>query len=100
LGDLYLTRQRLLQKGVTFTTDVVIDEIQDTRIKAHDLYTDQPVRIGDYDTIVLDVPQIAEESLYRRLKGEVKELYRIGDCLAPRTIEMAIFEGWRIAESL
>ena len=43
LGDLYLTRQRLLQKGVTFTTDVVIDEIQGTRIRAHDLYTDQPV---------------------------------------------------------
>ena len=35
-----------------------------------------------------------------RLKGEVKELYRIGDCLAPRTIEMAVFEGWKIGEKL
>ena len=100
LGDLYLTRQRLLQKGVTFTTDVVIDEIQGTRIRAHDLFTDQPVMLGEYDTIVLDVPQVAEEDLYRRLKGEVKELYRIGDCLAPRTIEMAVFEGWKIGEKL
>ena len=43
---------------------------------------------------------VAEEDLYRRLKGEVKELYRIGDCLAPRTIEMAVFEGWKIGEKL
>jgi hypothetical protein len=100
LGDLYLTRQRLLQKGVAFTTDVVIDEIQGTRVEAHDLYTDRPLIYRDYDTIVLDVPQIAEENLYRQLKGQVKELYRIGDCLAPRTIEMAVFEGWKIGENL
>jgi mycofactocin system FadH/OYE family oxidoreductase 2 len=100
VGDLYLTRQRLLQKGVTFTTDVVIDEIQGTRIQAHDLYTDQSVIYRDYDTIVLDVPQRAEENLFRQLKGRVKELYRIGDCLAPRTIEMAVFEGWKIGGNL
>ena len=94
LGDLYLTRQRLLQKGVTFITDVVIDEIQGTLVKAHDLYTDRPLIYQDYDTVILDVPQRAEVNLYRQLKGQVQELYRIGDCLAPRTIEMAIFEGW------
>ena len=100
LGDLYLTRQRLLQKGVTFTTDAVIDEIQGTRVEAHDLYTDRPLIYQDYDTVILDVPQRAEVDLYRQLKGQVKELYRIGDCLAPRTIEMAIFEGAKIGENL
>ena len=100
LGDLYLTRQRLLQKGVTFITDVVIDEIQGTLVKAHDLYTDRPLIYLDYDTVILDVPQRAEENLYRLLKGQVQELYRIGDCLAPRTIEMAVFEGWTIGGNL
>ena len=100
LGDLYLSRQRLLQKGVTFLTDVVVDAIQGTRVEAHDLYTDRPLIYQDYDTVILDVPQRAEVSLYRQLKGQVKELYRIGDCLAPRTIEMAVFEGWTIGENL
>jgi hypothetical protein len=35
----------------------------------------------------------AEDSLYKALKGRVKELYRIGDCVAPRKIDMAILEG-------
>ncbi|MBI4767050.1 MAG: FAD-dependent oxidoreductase [Deltaproteobacteria bacterium] len=96
LGDLYLTRQRLLQKGVTFITDVVIDAIQGTWIEAHDLYTNRPLTYCAYDTIVLDVPQRADENLYLQLKGQIKELFRIGDCLAPRTIEMAIFEGAKI----
>jgi mycofactocin system FadH/OYE family oxidoreductase 2 len=100
LGDLYLTRQRLLQKGVTFITDVVVDEIQGLLIRAHELYSDRPLTYGDYDTIILDVPQRAEETLYFRLKGQVKELHRIGDCRAPRTIEMAVFEGWQIGAKL
>jgi hypothetical protein len=78
----------------------VIDEIQGTLVKARDLYTDRPLIYLDYDTVILDVPQRAEENLYRLLKGQVQELYRIGDCLAPRTIEMAIFEGWQIGGNL
>ncbi len=55
IGDLYLTRQRLLQKGVTFTTDVRVEEIQGTVVKARDIYTNQPIVYEGYDTIVLDM---------------------------------------------
>jgi hypothetical protein len=34
-----------------------------------------------------------EDALYKSLKGKVSELYRIGDCVAPRKIDMAIVEG-------
>jgi hypothetical protein len=30
----------------------------------------------------------------------VKELYRIGDCVAPRKIDMAIHEGYRVGRSV
>ena len=43
IGDLYLTRQRLLQKGVTFQTDLVIDEIESDNVKGRDLYTNDPI---------------------------------------------------------
>jgi len=100
LGDLYLTRQRLLQKGVTFTTDVVIDEIDGTRVKARDIYTNEPILFEGYDTIVLDMGNRVDDLLYRQLKGEIKELYRAGDCVAPRGIDMAILEGRRLGERL
>ncbi len=100
MGELYLTRQRLLQKGVSFITDVVVDEIVGDRVKARDIYTNQPVSLGDYDTVVLDMGNVAEDSLYRRIKGRIKEVYAVGDCVAPRGIDMAILEGRKAGERL
>jgi hypothetical protein len=34
------------------------------------------------------------DSLYYALKGRVPELYRVGDCVAPRKVDMAIYEGY------
>lgn len=98
IGDLYLTRQRLLQKGVTFLTDVVIDEIDQNKVTARDIYTNERIVFKDYDSVVLDMGNVAEDHLYRQLKGRVKELYRAGDCVAPRGIDMAILEGRSIGE--
>lgn len=100
LGDLYLTRQRLLQKGVTFTTDVVIDEIDGSKVKARDIYTNDPILFEGYDTIVLDMGNRVDDLLYHQLKGEIRDVYRAGDCVAPRGIDMAILEGRRLGEGL
>jgi len=100
IGDLYLTRQRLLQKGVTFTTDVMVQKIDGTKVEAKNIYTNEPVFYDGYDTIVLDMGNEAEDQLYRKLKGRVKALYRAGDCVAPRGIDMAILEGRSVGERL
>jgi len=99
-GELYLGRQRLLQKGVTFTTDVEILEINDRKVKARDIYTNKPILFEDYDTIVLDVGNVAQDALYKQIKGRVKEVYRTGDCVAPRGIDMAIIEARHVGERL
>jgi thioredoxin reductase len=100
LGDLYMTRQRLLQKGVKFTPDVVIDEIEENVVKAREIFTNKTIRFEGYDTIVLDMGNVAEDQLYKQLKGQTQELHRIGDCVAPRGIDMAILEGRRVGEQL
>jgi len=103
-GELYLGRQRLLQMGVTFRTDLDILEIDTSdnglRVKARDIYTNEPILFEDYDTVVLDVGNTADDDLYHLLKGQVKEVYRTGDCVAPRGIDMAIIEGRRVGEQL
>ena len=48
------------------------------------------------DTLVSCFGGVADDSLYRSLKGSVAELHRIGDCVAPRTTDAAVFEGGRI----
>jgi hypothetical protein len=45
---------------------------------------------------VLAAGNVANDSLYFELKGKVDELYRVGDCVAPRKTDMAIIEGHRV----
>ncbi len=103
-GELYLGRQRLLQQGVTFRTDLDILNIDTTdgglRVEARDIYTNKSTIYEDYDTVVLDVGNKVVDDLYHQLKGKVKEVYRTGDCVAPRGIDMAIIEGRNVGEAL
>jgi hypothetical protein len=98
--DMYLTRQRLLKKGVTFTPDYAVMEIKDMALQGFNVYSNEWYPIGGYDSIVLIMGNRVEDSLYLALKGRIKELYRIGDCVAPRKIDMAIHEGDKIGRMI
>jgi mycofactocin system FadH/OYE family oxidoreductase 2 len=93
IGDLYFSRQRLLQKGVRFIPDVRVQEIQGTTVKAVNIYSNEAQIFEGYDTVVVVMPNRPDDDLYFRLKKKMKEVYRIGDCVAPRKIDMAILEG-------
>ena len=100
LQDLYLTRKRLAAKGVTFTPDIAVLEIQGTLVKGLNVYSNEMLDFDGYDTVVLAAGNQACDDLYFELKGRVKELYRIGDCVSPRKIDMAIVEGHRVGRLL
>jgi mycofactocin system FadH/OYE family oxidoreductase 2 len=100
IGDLYVIRQRLLQKGVRFIPDSVVLEIRETRVIVADKFTERISETGDYDTIVLALGNVSEDRLYRELKGRIPALYKAGDCVAPRRIDMAIMDGYRIAHAI
>jgi hypothetical protein len=69
-------------------------------LTALDMYTEEPVVYDQYDTIVIAMGNVAEDSLYRLLKNSEVEVYRVGDCVAPRGIGSAISEAARIAASV
>jgi mycofactocin system FadH/OYE family oxidoreductase 2 len=100
IGDLYQSRQRLLQKGVTFICDVRIEEIVGREVRGRQVFSGQSIMYEGYDTVVLDMGNEADDQLYRQLKGKVKDLYRVGDCVAPRGIGVAILEAVRIGGML
>ena len=49
------------------------------------------------DTIVVAVGLEAKSKLHDELKATVRQLYAIGDCVKPRRVLDAIWEGFRIA---
>ncbi len=100
LQDLYLTRQRLARKGVSFTPDIAVLEIQGTLVKGLNVYSNEMIDFEGYDTLILAAGNVSNDRLYFALKGKVKELYRIGDCVAPRKTDMAILEGHRVGRQI
>jgi len=100
IGDLYVIRQRLLQKGVRFIPDTVVLEIRDTRVIVADKFTERISETGEYDTIVLALGNVSDDRLYRELKGSIPALFKAGDCVAPRRIDSAIMDGYRIAQAI
>ena len=57
-------------------------------------------RIEGVDTVVLVMGKRANDGVYFALKGKVGELYRVGDCVAPRKITEAIYEGEIVGREL
>jgi len=100
LQDLYLTRRRLALKGVTYTPDIAVLEIQGTLVKGLNVYSNEMIDFDGYDTVVLAAGNVSEDFLYFALKDRIKEIYRIGDCVAPRLTDSAIADGHRIGRLL
>ena len=49
------------------------------------------------DSVIIAYDRKSCKGLYEALKGKVKELYEIGDCKEPRSIQWAIEEGANVA---
>jgi mycofactocin system FadH/OYE family oxidoreductase 2 len=98
--DFHLSRQRLIRKNVTFTPDIAVIEIQGTLVKGVQVYSGEFVEIDGYDTIVLVMGNQSNDELFHALRGQVAEIYRIGDSVAPRKADMAVYEGHMVGRKI
>ena len=92
--------QRTLKKRVTFIPISQLKDISGDKIVYVNIYSGEERTIDGIDTIILSGINKAENGLFRSLRGKVKELCAIGDCVAPRKITNAIEEGNRIGRLL
>src|SRR5581483_7806577 len=98
--DLELWYRRVLAKGVKLTANHFLASLGPNSATIINNYTGQPRQIEHIALAVMATPQTANDDLYMQLQGKVKELYRVGDCVAPRRVENAILDGERAARSL
>jgi dimethylamine/trimethylamine dehydrogenase len=101
-----MLRQHLHEAGVTAHRGVTILALEPGRASGEDEY-EEPWSL-ETDGIVLVTQQVSDDALYRELAGDptglaasgVGAVYRIGDCVAPRMISEAIFDGHRLAREI
>jgi len=92
--DMATVYGRLLGKGLTSQLNSWAKQIDGGSMTIFNLYTGSEVTLDGVDTVVLATGATADAALYFDLKGTVVNLHRIGDCLAPRKLDHAIYEGY------
>ena len=101
-----MLRQHLHEAGVTMHRGVTILAVEPGRVSGEDEF-EEPWSI-EADGVVLVTQQVSDDALYRELVGDpaaleaagIEAVYRIGDCVAPRMISEAIFDGHRLAREI
>lgn len=84
--------QRALGLGVVMTPHTSVVRIEEGRVIATDRFLASE-RAIEADAVILGTYDKPAQELYYALKGQGLKLLRAGDCIAPRRIEQAIFEG-------
>jgi 2,4-dienoyl-CoA reductase-like NADH-dependent reductase (Old Yellow Enzyme family) len=92
----------LRRMGVAFTTDHDLAGIDAHSVRFLDVYTKESLEITDVDALVLVNGAAAQNRLFHELRSTRKDLesHLIGDALAPRRINDAIFEAELVARKI
>ncbi len=96
-----MLRRHLHELGIRMLTEHVVDRIGRDHVTGIDAFGD-PFEEA-CDGIVLVTQRCSDDGLWRELKadpGEIEGVYAIGDCVAPRLIADAIFDGHRLAREI
>jgi mycofactocin system FadH/OYE family oxidoreductase 2 len=91
---------RLLGKGLAYRLNSWALGIDGGAVTVFNLYTGAQETLDGVDTVVLATGPKANDDLYLALKGEIANVHRIGDCLAPRKLDHAIYEGYLAGREL
>ena len=100
---------RLLHElGVTTVPAHVVTAIEPGRVTGYRTYEEWKPVTWEADAVVLVTMRASDDALYRTLEADpgalaaagVGGLYRIGDCVVPRLIADAIFDGHRLAREI
>jgi hypothetical protein len=72
-----------------------VERIAGRTVLGFDRFDRRPMQITDVDLVVSIVHEVPDEDLYFALKESGERVFRIGDCVAPRSMSQAILEGYR-----
>ena len=91
--------QRLVERGVALVPMTLVTSVAGRAVRGQHVLTGVEYS-QETDNVVLVMGKQPNDALYVELKGKVREIYRVGDCVAPRRITDAIYEGNLVGRKL
>jgi 2,4-dienoyl-CoA reductase-like NADH-dependent reductase (Old Yellow Enzyme family) len=84
---------RAVQAGMRWRPNTAIAAIGAHAVTLVDVLSRQTETLNGVDSVVIRTHGVADAALYFALQGRVPELLRVGDAVAVRTADRAIFDG-------
>lgn len=106
-GEGFRVNRELRAQGVEVITNHLLSEVGPRTLHGQNVWAPEPVQ-WSADAVVLVTQREPLDALYHELHAQperlaqegIESLYRIGDCLAPRTIAENVFDGHRLAREI
>ena len=92
--DMPFIYERLLSKGLRYRLNSWASHVGADSVSVVNQYTRAHDVINGVDTVVLATLPQPNDSLYFSLQAAFPHVQRIGDCVAPRKLDHAIYEGF------
>jgi 2,4-dienoyl-CoA reductase-like NADH-dependent reductase (Old Yellow Enzyme family) len=84
---------RAVQAGMTWRPNTAMAAIGDHEVTLVDVLARTFETISHVDTVVIRTNGLPDDALYHELAGTVPELVRVGDAIAVRPVDRAVYDG-------
>lgn len=91
---------RMVRAGATWRPSTVLAAIGDHEVTVVDVLARSFATIGPVDTVVVRTHGAAERSLAEALRSAVGEVHVVGDAVAARWVDRAVFDGHRAGRAI
>jgi 2,4-dienoyl-CoA reductase-like NADH-dependent reductase (Old Yellow Enzyme family) len=91
---------RAVRAGMQWRPNTALASIGEHTATVVDVLSGLPETFTDIDTVVIRTTGLPEDGLATALEGRVPELHVVGDAVAVRPVDRAIFEGHRVGRAL
>lgn len=99
-GQAYLLTKRLYENGVDIIASHTIHSISGNSIVIENTYNHRQKTLEGFDTVIVAGQSRSDNQLYKEMKALRGGVYAVGDCVAPRGVEQAIFEAEELARRI
>ena len=91
-GDIPWLYPQLAEAGVALDDQTIVSRIEPGEIVCESIWGGEPATFAA-GTVILSMMKRSNDSLYRELAECGIDAIRVGDCVAPREVDDAIYEG-------
>jgi 2,4-dienoyl-CoA reductase-like NADH-dependent reductase (Old Yellow Enzyme family) len=99
--NLAILYRKLFSNNFTVNSHFELLEVKNKNAVFQNVYSQKIFEVKGYDNLVCVGDSSSEDKLYKSLQSNGKiEVYRIGDCMAPRLVEIAIRHAEELARNI